>query len=109
MHTEVNEILLGVTRTLGLLSRKEKGSLFLATFVMLITGILTNAPAVILGRLVDRLVNGNVITVAVVVPFIILLSVIVLVREGLTVLRKYLIENIATQTNKQQTVRVIER
>jgi len=109
MRTEVNEILLGVSRTLGLLSKKEKRGLFLATFVMLITGILTNAPAVILGRLVDRLVSGNVISFAIVVPFIILLSVIVLVREGLTVLRKYLIENIATQTNKQQTVKVIER
>ena len=76
---------------------------------MLITGILTNGPAVILGKLVDQLVAGNVIQFSVVVPFVILLSVVILVREGLTVVRKYLIENIATQTYKHQMIQVIER
>ena len=109
MSKEFNEILLGVKRSIGLLSKKEKNSLYLATFLMLITGILTNGPAVILGKLVDQLVAGTVIQFSVVVPFIILLCVVVLVREALTVLRKYLIENIATQTDKTQTVQVIER
>jgi ATP-binding cassette, subfamily B, bacterial len=44
-----------------------------------------------------------------VVLFILLLSEVVVVREGLTVIRKYFIENIATQTDKDQTVQVIER
>jgi len=108
MNTEFKEILLGVRRSLGLLSKKEKGNLFIATFLMLITGILTNGPAVILGKLVDQLVAGNVIQFGIVVPFVILLSVVILVREGLTVIRKYLIENIATQTYKHQTVQVVE-
>ena len=76
---------------------------------MLITGILTNGPAVILGKLVDQLVSGDVIQFNVVIPFILLLSGVILVREGLTVVRKYLIENIATQTDKAQTIQVIER
>jgi ATP-binding cassette subfamily B protein len=108
MNTEFKEILLGVRRSLGLLSKKEKGSLFVATFLMLITGILTNGPAVILGKLVDQLVAGSVIQFGLVIPFVILLSVVILVREGLTVIRKYLIENIATQTYKHQTVQVVE-
>ena len=85
MTSEFNEILLGVKRSIGLLSKKEKNSLYLATFLMLITGILTNGPAVILGKLVDQLVAGTVIQFSVVVPFIILLCVVVLVREALTV------------------------
>jgi len=109
MKTEFNEILLGVKRSVSLLSLKEKISLYIATFIMLITGILTNGPAVILGKLVDRLVGGEVIRFDIVVPFIVLLSAVILLREGLTVVRKYLIENIATQTDKHQTVRVIER
>jgi len=76
---------------------------------MLITGILTNGPAVILGKLVDQLVAGNVIQFSVVIPFVVLLSLVILVREGLTVVRKYLIENIATQTYKSQMIQVIER
>ena len=61
MNIVFNEILLGVKRSIGLLSPKEKKSLFVATFLMLITGILTNGPAVILGKLVDRLVGGSII------------------------------------------------
>ena len=109
MNTEFKDILIGVKRSVGLLSKKEKGSLFLATFLMLITGILTNGPAVILGKLVDQLVAGSVIQFGIVIPFIIALCVVVLVKEGLTVFRKYLVENIATQTDKAQTVLVIER
>lgn len=109
MNTVFNEILLGVKRSIGLLNQNEKKSLLVATFLMLITGILTNGPAIILGELVDQLVGGNVIQFDAVVPFIILLGVVILVREGLTVVLKYLIQNIATQTDKDQTVLVIER
>jgi hypothetical protein len=75
----------------------------------LITGVLTNGPAVILGRLVDQLVGSNGIKFEVVVWFIFLLSIVILHSEGFTVFRKYLIENIATQTDKNQTLKVIER
>ena len=109
MSIVFNEILLGIKRSIGLLSRREKRSLCIATFLMLITGILTNGPAVILGKLVDQLVSGSAILFSVVVPFILLLCIVILVREGLTVILKYLIQNIATQTDKDQTVRVIER
>jgi len=61
MNAEFNEILLGIKRSIGLLSRREKRSLYIATFLMLITGILINGPAVILGKLVDQLVGGSVI------------------------------------------------
>lgn len=109
MNKEFSEIILGIKRSIGLLNQKEKKSLYLATFIMLLTGILTNIPAVILGKLVDKLTGSKAIEFSFVTPFIILIIVIIIIRETLTVFRKYLIENIATQTDKAQTVRVIER
>lgn len=53
--------------------------------------------------------SGSAILFSVVVPFILLLCIVILVREGLTVILKYLIQNIATQTDKDQAVKVIER
>ncbi len=76
---------------------------------MLITGILTNLPAVILGRLVDQLTANNVIQFSSVFGFILLIVGIIIIREALTVLRKYQVENIATQTEKKQTVATIGR
>lgn len=109
MNKEFNEIILGIKRAVGLLNSKEKKSLYLATFIMLITGFLTNFPAVILGKLVDKLVGNTTLQFNLVVPFVVVIIVVILVREALNVVRKLLIENIATQTDKEQTVHVIER
>lgn len=109
MNKEFNEIILGIKRSVGLLSPKEKRSLYIASFIMLITGFLTNFPAVILGRLVDKLIGNNTIQFDIVTPFVVLIIIVVLIREVLNVIRKLLIENIATQTDKEQTVKVIDR
>jgi ATP-binding cassette subfamily B protein len=109
MNKEFNEIILGIKRAIGLLNQKERGNLYLATFLMLLIGFLTNVPAVILGKLVDKLVGNNVLQFNLVTPFIILIIIVILAREALNVVRKLLLENIATQTDKEQTVNVIER
>lgn len=109
MNKEFKEILLGIKRSVDLLSQREKNSLYIATLIMVIIGILTNVPAVILGQLVDRLVSVDVIQFEVIIPFILALVTVILTREALTVVRKYLIENIATQTSKEQTVNVIRK
>ncbi|SRR5258708_18199479 len=101
MNKEFREILVGIKRAIELLNQKEKKSLFIATGIMVITGILTNLPAVILGKLVDTLTGTNNIQFSLVTPFVLLIIVIILVRESLNVVRKYLIENIATQTDKE--------
>lgn len=109
MNTVFTEIFLGIKRAISLLRKKDRETLYFATFLMLITGILSNGPAVILGKLVDKLVAGTSIQFDVATPFVIVLFGVILVREALTVLRKYLIENIATQTDKEQTVHVIDQ
>lgn len=108
MNKELSEILLGFKRALQLLEKPEKISLILASFLMLIAGVLTNLPALILGKLVDEVVGVTNFQFSLAVPFIGLIIAIIIVREVLTVIRKYLIENIATQTEKKQTVAVIE-
>lgn len=109
MNKEFNEILTGIKRAVDLLHPRERKSLYIATFIMLFTGILTNIPALILGRLVDKLVGNNSLQFNIVTPFIILMIIVVLAREALNVIRKLLIENIATHTDKEQTVSVISR
>lgn len=109
MNKELKEILIGIKRAIYLLSRKGKRSLIIATTLILISGALNNLPAVILGRLVDKLINISKMPFDLVTPFLILIIVIILVKETLNVIWKYLIENVATQVDKEQTVKVIER
>lgn len=107
MNTELKEILTGVRRTLQLIDKPEKRALLLASFIMVVTGLLTNLPAVILGRLVDKLTINTRFTFSSVYPYILLIVVLIIVRECLTVWRKYNVENVATQTEKKQTVATV--
>jgi ATP-binding cassette subfamily B protein len=107
MNTEIKEILLGVRRTLKLIDKPEIKALILASGIMVITGFLTNLPAVILGKLVDALDVAQSFSFGSVFPFIAGIIVLILIREVLTVWRKYNVENVATQTEKKQTVATV--
>lgn len=107
MNTEISEIILGFRRALRLMAPQERLMLFLASVLMAIAGFLTNLPALILGRLVDKVIGVSNLQFGVAIPFIALIIIAIFIREILTVLRKYLVENIATQTEKKQTVAII--
>ena len=107
MNTELKEIWLGLKRTLSFISRQEKQLLLFALITMAVTGFLTNLPALIIGKLVDRLQISQSFYFADALPYVLLVLIIFLIREVLTVVRKLIIENIATQTEKKQTVEVI--
>jgi len=109
LFAELKEILQGFSRVSQLLHKKERLSLIIATILMLITGLLTNLPAVILGRFVDRIIGLESPTFSVAIPFLFWIVIIVVSKEFLTVIRKYLVENVATQTEKKQTVTIIDR
>jgi ATP-binding cassette, subfamily B, bacterial len=109
LFNELNEILIGFRRVAELLDKKEKRNVIIATILMLITGLIINLPAVILGRFVDMAIEVENFSFDLAIPFLIILIVLVALKEILTVIRKYLIENIATQTEKKQTVAVISR
>lgn len=107
MATEFKEILLGIKRVSSLLAPPEKRALLTATAIMLVTGFLANVPALVLGRFVDTVISLDDPTFSIAVPFLALIVIAVLLKETLTVLRKYLVENVATHTEKKQTVQTI--
>ena len=106
---EFKEIWQGLARVSYLLDKKEKVSLTIATSLMLLTGFLTNLPAVILGKFVDRIIGLESPAFSVAIPFLVWIVIIIVSKEFLTVIRKYLVENVATQTEKKQTVTIIDR
>lgn len=108
MAKEFIEIVTGFKGAIRLLAPVEKRSLLIATIIMGIVGLLTNLPAVIIGKLVDEMTVRSAFPFSLAAPFIGLIIVILILREGLTVVRKLLIENVATQTEKKQTVHTIE-
>src|SRR3989344_1630475 len=108
MTKEFREIIVSLRRALALISQSERRYLWLAGLLMLIAGVLTNLPAVILGRLVDDAIAIDNFSFSSASPFIVLIIGVILVREAITVVRKYLVENIATQTEKKQTVALIK-
>jgi len=109
MFREFQEIYLGLKRTASLLEREEKRALLFAMLIMFATGFLTNLPAVVLGRFVDQLTTTGNPVFSLAVPFLIFIVIVILLRESLTVVRKYLVENVATQTEKKQTIRTVDR
>ena len=108
MNKEFKEIILGFKRVWGLIDTQDRASLIFASVLMAITGTLTNLPALILGKLVDSLVSTPKVNFSLALPFIGFIIAVILVKEALDVLRKYLIENVATQTDKKITVSVID-
>lgn len=90
------------------LERSQKFSLFLALLVMVATGALTNVPALVLGYLVNDLVGASTTPFAAAVPYMTLIVIAILVREALTVLRKFLVENTCTRVEKSRLVSLVD-
>jgi len=109
LFNEFKDIFQGFGRVSNLLHKKEKTSLIIATVIMIVTGILTNLPAVILGSFLDIIIGLKNPTFSLAIPFLVLILVIVIIKEILTVIRKYLVENVATQSEKKITIKVINR
>ena len=80
MNKELTEILNGFRRTLALLESPERAMLIVASSIMLVAGILTNIPALVLGRLVDRLVDIEQIEFSLALPYITLIIAVILLR-----------------------------
>jgi ATP-binding cassette subfamily B protein len=94
-------------RVFSALQRSHKASLLIALFIMLITGGLTNVPALVLGWLVDRMVKSTSSTFEEMFPYLGIIIVAILLREALTVARKYLVENTCTRVEKDRLVSLV--
>ena len=91
----------------GALKKGQKRVLFMAFLIMVITGALTNIPAIVLGSLVDTLAGSKAMPFASVIPYLLVIVTAILAREALTVLRKYLVENTCTRVEKSHLVLLV--
>ncbi|MDO8429702.1 MAG: ABC transporter ATP-binding protein [Candidatus Daviesbacteria bacterium] len=107
MNKEILEIANGFKHAWKLLDRSEKVLLTLSSLLTLAVGFLTNIPALILGKLVDQVIVTDSFSFITVLPYLLLILFIILIKEGLTIGRKYLVHDVTTQTEKKQTVKVI--
>jgi ATP-binding cassette subfamily B protein len=98
-----------------LVPRRHQWALGGAALVMAVTSLCNTAMPLLLGRLVDRLNNGSaqheareaLLTAA--AWLLGLIGLIYVIREGLNVLRRYLVENACTRINRDLTVRVVSQ
>lgn len=89
------------------LNRRHAFTLIIALFAMFAVGVLANQPAVIVGHILDHVLNGSVADFYDILPALILISAALLGKEVLTILRKYLIERMATALEKEEFTRLI--
>ncbi len=90
------------------LERRQKRALLIAFLIMLITGTLTNVPAVVLGYIVDKLVGSETVPFEMAAPYLLVIVAAILAREAMVVLRKYLVENTCTRIEKIRLVRLVD-
>ena len=96
-----------------LVPRQHKLALGSAALVMAVTSICNTAMPLLLGGLVDRIKTGSeqglsherLFTIA--AWMLGAIAVAYLLREGLNVLRRYLVENTCTRINRDMTVRLV--
>jgi ATP-binding cassette subfamily B protein len=107
-------LLLRRARDVGrLVPRRHRWALALAAAVMALTGLCNTALPLLLGRLVDRVRAGTDAGLphhalfSVAAWFLTLIGLAYLLREGLNVLRRYLVENTCTRLNRDTTVRLV--
>jgi ATP-binding cassette, subfamily B, bacterial len=107
MLTELKWIMQVAHRVWSGLALRHKLRLACAMALMPFTGFLANAPAILLGRLVDGMLGPGAKDVMTAAPFVGWLALALVIREALTILRKYLVENTCTAAYKAKTVEAV--
>jgi ATP-binding cassette, subfamily B, bacterial len=105
--TEFCDIWKILARVIARLGRHERRNLLLAVGVIGLTAMLTNALPLTLGAMVDRVTGAQTVTLRIAAPFLISIFAIVIAREGLHVLRKYLVERTCTRIEMETRVAAV--
>ncbi len=108
MWTELWLILKTWRRVWNSVHSSDRLALMFAVLLMPVTGILSNLPAILLGRLVDKTLHSPPDQAFVsVLPFLLGITGALVVREVLSVARKYVVENACTLLHKAKTLQLI--
>lgn len=92
---------------LGRLNAGHAVALTIALLAMFGVGVLANQPAVIVGQIMDDVLNKDIADYYDILPALTLIAAALLGKEVLTIIRKYLIERMATRLEKEEFTRLI--
>lgn len=112
-RTEVRDLFATARKTWRMLSRSHRYSLLAAVTIMAVGGFTATAIPLLSGKLVDRVAHGiqageaRGVVLESVAYVLCAIGALVLVRELLQVLRRYLVENTCTRIERHMSVKVI--
>jgi ATP-binding cassette subfamily B protein len=107
MFLVAKETATAATRVFKLFTNKQRCALFVAVAMMAITGGLTTVPPLVIGHLVDDILQSQYESFAPAIPFLFMILAAVVIKELITVCRKWLIEETCTRIQKAQTIGLV--
>ena len=93
MKKAMMEICSTWTRVLGQVPRTARKLFTLAVVIMAVSGALAAVPAVVIGRLVDDMLVQQYDSFVFAIPYLAIVILAVVLKEALTVCRKWLVED----------------
>lgn len=91
-----------------LLNRKQKIGFFVILIIMIISAFLSQLMPLTIGKLTDSVLNASEISFLSIIPFLLFILFISISNEVLKVVRRLLVENVATQTEKTARLKALK-
>ena len=107
MFVAVKETATAAVRVFMCFTNRQRWTLFVAVVMMAVTGGLTTVPPLVIGRLVDDMLTTEYDDFVSALPFLAIILAVVVIKESITVCRKWLVEDTSTRIQKAQTVNLV--
>ena len=91
-----------------LLDFKQKFKFLVIILIMIASAVLTQMTPKAIGWLTDDVLNVNGVTFEKVIPFLILILVVNVANEIIKIIRRVMVEDVATRTEKKARAMVIK-
>ena len=103
-----NDLKLVLKKIYKLLERKQKLIFMLIIAIMIASAILTQITPKTIGWLTDDILSKNEVSFEKVVPFLVLILIVNVINEVIKIIRRVLVEDVATRTEKKARGMVIK-
>lgn len=103
-----NDLKLVLKKIYILLERKQKLIFMLIIAIMIASAILTQITPKTIGWLTDDILSKNEVSFEKVVPFLVLILIVNVINEVIKIIRRVLVEDVATRTEKKARGMVIK-
>ena len=108
MKKENGSIKLVLKKLYSILTRKQKISFAIIIIIMIISAVLTQITPKTIGWLTDDILTQNEIAFLKVIPFLILILIVNVANEIIKIIRRVMVEDTATRTEKHARGMVIK-